>query len=85
MLPLAGVTFIQGDFREDAVLVELVKALDGRPVDLVISDMAPNLSGVGSLIRHGRCTWPNCAGVCLAAFETGRYFPGQSFSGRWLR
>jgi len=47
MLPLAGVTFIQGDFREDTVLAELVKALDGRPVDLVISDMAPNLSGVG--------------------------------------
>jgi 23S rRNA (uridine2552-2'-O)-methyltransferase len=47
MVPLAGVTFIQGDFREDAVLDELVKALDGRPVDLVISDMAPNLSGVG--------------------------------------
>jgi 23S rRNA (uridine2552-2'-O)-methyltransferase len=47
MLPLAGVTFIQGDFREDAVLAELVKVLDGRPVDLVISDMAPNLSGVG--------------------------------------
>ena len=47
MVPLAGVTFIQGDFREDAVLTELVKALDGRPVDLVISDMAPNLSGVG--------------------------------------
>jgi 23S rRNA (uridine2552-2'-O)-methyltransferase len=47
MVPLTGVTFIQGDFREDAVLAELVKALDGRPVDLVISDMAPNLSGVG--------------------------------------
>ena len=47
MLPLGGVTFIQGDFREDTVLAELVNALDGRPVDLVISDMAPNLSGVG--------------------------------------
>lgn len=47
MVPLAGVTFIQGDFREDEVLAELVKALDGRPVDLVISDMAPNISGVG--------------------------------------
>ncbi|MCE5180974.1 MAG: RlmE family RNA methyltransferase [Betaproteobacteria bacterium] len=46
MTPLAGVTFIQGDFREDAVLAELVKALDGRPVDLVISDMAPNISGI---------------------------------------
>jgi len=47
MTPLAGVTFIKGDFREDAVLAELVNALDGRAVDLVISDMAPNLSGVG--------------------------------------
>lgn len=46
MTPMAGVTFIQGDFREDEVLAELVKALDGRPVDLVISDMAPNISGI---------------------------------------
>ncbi len=46
MTPMAGVTFIQGDFREDAVLAELVRALDGRPVDLVISDMAPNISGI---------------------------------------
>ncbi len=47
MAPLAGVAFIQGDFRDDAVLAELVEALDGRPVDLVISDMAPNISGIG--------------------------------------
>ena len=46
MTPMAGVTFIQGDFREDEVLAGLVKALDGRPVDLVISDMAPNISGI---------------------------------------
>lgn len=47
MDPVHGAIFIQGDFREDAVLAELVRALDGRPVDLVISDMAPNISGVG--------------------------------------
>jgi 23S rRNA (uridine2552-2'-O)-methyltransferase len=47
MQPLHHVTFIQGDFREQAVLDELVKTLDGRPVDLVISDMAPNISGIG--------------------------------------
>ncbi|MDD5330844.1 MAG: 23S rRNA (uridine(2552)-2'-O)-methyltransferase RlmE [Sulfuricella sp.] len=47
MAPLAGVAFIQGDFRDDAVLAQLVEALDGRPVDLVISDMAPNISGIG--------------------------------------
>lgn len=48
MEPIAGVQFILGDFREDAVLQALAQALAGRPVDLVLSDMAPNLSGVGS-------------------------------------
>lgn len=46
--PIEGVTFIQGDFREDAVLDELDQLLSGRPVDVVISDMAPNLSGIQS-------------------------------------
>ncbi|CAM4052934.1 RlmE family RNA methyltransferase [Kerstersia similis] len=48
MEPIAGVTFIQGDFREDAVLHQLEAELEGAAVDLVISDMAPNLSGVGA-------------------------------------
>lgn len=42
----ADVKFIQGDFREDAVLDELVQALGNVGADLVLSDMAPNLSGV---------------------------------------
>ena len=46
--PLAGVDFIQGDFREDAVLKQLEGILQGKPVGLVISDMAPNISGVAS-------------------------------------
>jgi 23S rRNA (uridine2552-2'-O)-methyltransferase len=46
MQPLTGVTFIQGDFREDEVLEKLKKALDGKQVDLVISDMSPNLTGI---------------------------------------
>jgi 23S rRNA (uridine2552-2'-O)-methyltransferase len=46
--PLPGVTFLQGDFREDAVLAEFEKLLDGRRVDLVLSDMAPNISGVST-------------------------------------
>ncbi len=53
MEPIADVSFIQGDFREDAVIAQLEQALEGIPmpengrrVDLVISDMAPNLSGV---------------------------------------
>jgi 23S rRNA (uridine2552-2'-O)-methyltransferase len=47
MEPVAGVEFIQGDFREETVLAELEARLGGSPVDLVVSDMAPNLSGVG--------------------------------------
>jgi len=46
--PIEGVQFIQGDFNEEAVLGELEAALAGRPVDLVLSDMAPNLSGIAS-------------------------------------
>ena len=42
----ADVTFIQGDFTEQAVYDQLIEALDGQPVDLVISDMAPNMSGM---------------------------------------
>jgi 23S rRNA (uridine2552-2'-O)-methyltransferase len=42
---LPDVTFLQGDFREQAVFDQLLQILDGRPVDLVISDMAPNTSG----------------------------------------
>lgn len=45
MEPVAGVEFIQGDFREEEVLEQLARMVDGQPVDLVISDMAPNLSG----------------------------------------
>ncbi|MFZ8955057.1 MAG: RlmE family RNA methyltransferase, partial [Burkholderiaceae bacterium] len=52
MTPVEGVHFIQGDFREDSVLVELRAVLDrvqaGRKVDVVVSDMAPNLSGIAS-------------------------------------
>jgi len=46
--PIEGVDFIQGDFGDDAVLAELTARIAGRPVDLVVSDMAPNLSGIAS-------------------------------------
>jgi 23S rRNA (uridine2552-2'-O)-methyltransferase len=49
MLPVPGVRFVQGDFGDDAVLAEVEKYLESRPVDLVLSDMAPNMSGVASL------------------------------------
>ncbi len=46
--PIEGVQFLQGDFREEAVAEQLALALADRPVDLVVSDMAPNLSGIES-------------------------------------
>ncbi|MDP1899942.1 MAG: RlmE family RNA methyltransferase [Rubrivivax sp.] len=48
MEPIEGVEFILGDFREEAVSRALADRLGGRPVDVVLSDMAPNLSGIES-------------------------------------
>jgi len=66
MEPIAGVEFFEGDFREDEVLHELERRLGKRAVDLVICDMAPNLSGVGvadsARIQH----------VCDLALEFSR-------------
>jgi len=47
--PIEGVDFLHGDFREDEVLQALVTRLGGRRVDVVVSDMAPNLSGIASV------------------------------------
>jgi 23S rRNA (uridine2552-2'-O)-methyltransferase len=46
MEPIEGVDFLQGDFRDEAVLGRLQELVGGQPVDVVVSDMAPNLSGV---------------------------------------
>lgn len=53
MHPIAGVDFIQGDFREDLVLKQLETALNYKPVDLVIADMAPNISGISDVDQAG--------------------------------
>lgn len=49
MDPIEGVQFLMGDFREEAVLAQLEVLVDGRKLDTVVSDMAPNLSGVESV------------------------------------
>ena len=84
--PLAGVDFIQGDFREEAVLRQLENLLQGKQVGLVISDMAPNISrrGIG---RPGACH-ASCGtgdGFRTRTFEAGRQFPGQGVSGCGVR
>lgn len=48
MVPVHGVTFIRGDFHDDRVLAALEQVLAGTAVDLVLSDMAPNISGIAS-------------------------------------
>ncbi len=53
MTGIAGVTFIQGDFREEAVLKQLQAAINNKPVDLVIADMAPNITGVKDVDQAG--------------------------------
>lgn len=53
MEPIRGVEFIQGDFREDAVYAQMVNTLAGRKLGLVISDLAPNMSGM-SVVDQAR-------------------------------
>jgi 23S rRNA (uridine2552-2'-O)-methyltransferase len=53
MHPIAGVDFIQGDFREEVVLKQLETKLNNKPVDLVIADMAPNISGISDVDQAG--------------------------------
>ena len=66
MEPLDGVDFIQGDFREDAVFEQLQFALAGAPVTLVMSDMAPNMSG------NKGVDMPRAIYLGELAFETAR-------------
>ncbi len=49
MEPIDGVTIIKGDFREDAIFTELMTEIGDERADLVISDMAPNITGMGSV------------------------------------
>jgi 23S rRNA (uridine2552-2'-O)-methyltransferase len=72
---LPGVEFIQGDFREEAALAELHRLLDGRTVDLVMSDMAPNMSGIDAVDQ------PRQLYLCELALEFCREVlkPGGAF------
>lgn len=62
---LSDVHFIQGDFTETSVLDQILMALDNRPVDLVISDMAPNISGMAD-IDQPRAMYLVELAVCFA-------------------
>jgi 23S rRNA (uridine2552-2'-O)-methyltransferase len=66
MEPLPGIEFIQGDFREEEVLNRLRELLAGRRVDLVISDMAPNISGMAAVDQ------PRAIYLCELALDFAR-------------
>ncbi len=72
---MAGVSFVQGDFREDAVLAELDNLLGDSVVDLVISDMLPNVTGVAAVDQ------PRSIYLCELALEFARdrLKPGGAF------
>ncbi len=66
MEPIAGVEIIEGDFREDGPLKCLHEILDGKPVDLVISDIAPNVSGMTAVDQ------PRAIYLCELTLEFAR-------------
>lgn len=73
--PLPFVEFVLGDFREDAVLAEILDLLGGEKADLVISDMAPNMSGVDAVDQ------PRAVHLCELALDMARQVlkPGGTF------
>jgi 23S rRNA (uridine2552-2'-O)-methyltransferase len=75
MDPIAGVHIIEGDFREKAPYDKLMTMLDGRQVDLVISDMAPNISGMAAVDQ------PRAMYLCELALDFARQTlkPGGDF------
>ena len=90
MEPLPGVRVIQGDFREDEALRTLEEVLDGRPVDLVISDMAPNITGVAAVDQPRAMYLCELAlDFCLQHLRPGGGFVCKVFHGEgfddWMR
>ncbi|NMT62257.1 23S rRNA (uridine(2552)-2'-O)-methyltransferase RlmE [Marinobacter orientalis] len=75
MSPLAGVEFVQGDFTEQPVLDELLELMGDRRADVVISDMAPNMSGMAAV------DIPNAMGLVELALDMARQVlkPGGVF------
>lgn len=75
MSPIAGVEFVQGDFTEQSVLNELLELLGDRRADVVISDMAPNMSGMAAV------DIPNAMGLVELALDMAQQVlkPGGVF------
>lgn len=82
MAPISGVKFIQGDFTEDAVFAGLIEEVGGDSVDLVISDMAPNITGIRAIDQPGSMHLAELAlDFARSILREGAYFLVKVFEG----
>ncbi len=80
--PLPGVELLQGDFLEEATLARLEALLDGRAVDVVLSDMAPNISGIAAVDQPRSMYLCELAlDFCRQALREGGTFVTKVFQG----
>ena len=83
---LAGVTFIEGDFTEVQIFDSIIAALDGKRVDVVISDMAPNMSGMRDIDQPRMMYLAELAlDLARSVLRPGAYFLVKVFHGEGLR
>ena len=79
---IAGVTFIQGDFTEESVLNELLAAMGEKRADLVISDMAPNMSGIAAVDQpKAMCLVELALDMAIQILSPGGNFVSKVFQG----
>jgi len=85
MAPISGVKFIQGDFTEDAVFEDLIERVGGESVDLVISDMAPNITGIRAIDQAGSMHLAELAlDFARSILREGAYFLVKVFEGEGI-
>ena len=85
MAPISGVKFIQGDFTEDAVFEDLIERVGGESVDLVISDMAPNITGIRSIDQPESMHLAELAlDFARSILREGAYFLVKVFEGEGI-
>ena len=85
MAPISGVKFIQGDFTDDAVFEDLIEKVQGESVDLVISDMAPNITGIRAIDQPGSMHLAELAlDFARSILREGAYFLVKAFEGEGI-
>ena len=85
MAPISGVKFIQGDFTDDAVFEDLIEKVQGESVDLVISDMAPNITGIRAIDQPGSMRLAELAlDFARSILREGAYFLVKVFEGEGI-